>query len=263
MRRGTEGVGAGGFHVAVVLDGDGRWAREHGRDPVAGHQAGAEAVRRLVRAAPTREIDLLTLYAFPAEVWRRPRDEVAALLRLLERYLTAETPALREMGVALQVLGRRDRLPPSVRTAVEGTEAATAGGEAMTLRLAVDYSSRHALAQATRHVVRASLGARPLLPGAGCPDPSNGAGHRDPGVDPETLARALAAATHAPVADVDLLVRTGGERRLGDFLLWECAYAELVFSDVLWPDFDAAELDAALREYRSRDRRFGRVAAAT
>jgi undecaprenyl diphosphate synthase len=256
-------VGAGGFHVAVVLDGDGRWAREHGREPGAGHEAGAEAVRRLVRAAPAREIDLLTLYAFPAEVWRRPRHEVAALLGLLERYLTAETPTLREMGVALRVLGRRDRLPPTLRTAVEGTEAATAGGEAMTLRLAVDYSSRHALAQATRRVVRDSLASRPLLSGAGLPGPSNGAGRRDPGVDPGTLARALAAATHAPVADVDLLVRTGGERRLGDFLLWECAYAELVFSDVLWPDFDAAELDAALREYRSRDRRFGRVAAAT
>jgi undecaprenyl diphosphate synthase len=133
----------------------------------------------------------------------------------------------------------------------------------MTLRLAVDYSSRHALAQATRDVVRACLGARRAGPGAGLPDPSHGAGRHDPEVDPDALARALAGATHAPVADVDLLVRTGGERRLGDFLLWECAYAELVFSDVLWPAFGSAELDAALREYRSRDRRFGRVAAAT
>jgi len=197
------------LHVAIVMDGNGRWARRRGLPRVAGHRAGAEAVRRTVEAAPDSSITALTLYAFSADNWKRPPGEVAALMRLLARYLRTETPRLLENGVRLDVVGRRDRLPAPLVAAIGAAEQATARGTRLRLRLAVDYSARWAITSGA------------ILP------------------------------------DVDLLIRTGGEQRLSDFLLWECAYAELYFTETMWPAFGAAQLAAAVAEFRARERRFG------
>jgi len=204
------------FHVAVIMDGNGRWATRRGLPRVAGHRAGARAVRRAVEAAPGRGITDLTLYAFSADNWKRPPDEVSALMRLFARHLRTEANRLASHGVKLSVIGRRDRLPGPLLIAIEAAEAATAAGTRLHLRLAVDYSARDAIATGV------------LLPCAG------------------TL-----------LPDVDLLIRSGGERRLSDFLLWEAAYAELVFTDKNWPDFGVADLTAAVAEFHSRVRRFG------
>ena len=197
------------LHVAIVMDGNGRWAARRGLPRVAGHRAGAEAVRRAVEAAPQLGITALTLYAFSADNWKRPPAEVAALMRLLARYLRTETPRLVKNGVRLALIGRRDRLPAPLVAAIGAAEHATAQGARLQLRLAVDYSSRWA------------IGAGAILP------------------------------------DVDLLIRTGSEQRLSDFLLWECAYAELYFSEMMWPDFGAADLAAAVADFHARERRFG------
>jgi undecaprenyl diphosphate synthase len=202
------------LHVAIVMDGNGRWATRRGLPRVAGHRAGAEAVRRIVEAAPGLGVTALTLYAFSADNWKRPTGEVAALMRLFTRYLRAETPRLLENGVCLEIVGRRDRLPAALRTAIAAAERATAGGTRLRLRLAVDYSSRWAIAAGV------------ILP------------------------------------DVDLLIRTGGEQRLSDFLLWECAYAELYFTDTMWPDFAGADLARAVAEFHTRERRFGALTKA-
>jgi len=225
------------MHVAVIMDGNGRWAKQRGLSRLAGHREGAKAVRRVVRAAPALGIRTLTLYAFSADNWHRPSTEVQGLMRLFEAYLRREVARCRENGVRLNVIGRRDRLPERVVAAIVAAERATTGGSTLHLRIAVDYSAREALVGATR-----------LLPAGGASSA-------------QELARALGRAIHSdPLApDVDLLVRTSGEQRLSDFLLWECAYAELVFAQVLWPDFGRAELEAALTEYRTRERRFGRV----
>lgn len=195
------------------MDGNGRWGTRRGLPRAAGHRAGAEAVRRTVKAAPDLGIGALTLYAFSADNWTRPLSEVAVLMRLFARYLRTETPELAERGVRLAVIGRRDRLPGPLVAAIAAAERATAGGTVLDLRIAVDYSARTAIRGGA------------LLP------------------------------------DVDLLIRTGGEQRLSDFLLWECAYAELWFSDGLWPDFTAADLAAALQDFHARDRRFGGLPA--
>jgi len=240
------------FHVAIIMDGNGRWAQARGRPREWGHRAGANAVRTIVEACPDRGIDTLTLYAFSSDNWNRPPREVSALLGLFRRYLKSETPSLVEEGVRLRVIGRRDRLPPDLVRAFEAAEEATAEGDRLTLRLAVDYSSREMLTRAVRAAAAQATEATRDGPGAG------------EAVSPETLATALGRVMHGggPAADVDLLVRTGGEQRLSDFLLWECAYAELVFTPCMWPDFGVEELEAALQEFRRRDRRFGRVAAA-
>ena len=202
------------LHVAIVMDGNGRWAGRRGLPRVAGHRAGAEAVRRTVEAAPDLGIGALTLYAFSADNWKRPASEVAALMRLFARYLRTETPRLLKNGVRLEVVGRRDRLPAPLVAAIGTAERATARGTGLRLRLAVDYSARWA------------IGAGVVLP------------------------------------DVDLLIRTGGERRLSDFLLWESAYAELHFVETMWPDFGPAELAAAVAEFHARERRFGGLSEA-
>lgn len=228
-----------GLHVAVVMAGNGRWATLRGRPRPLGHRAGAATVRRVVEAAPGQGIGTLTLYAFSADNWGRPSREVSGLMRLFRAYLAAETTRCLETGVRLSVIGRRDRLPDALVRAVEGAEMATAHGRRLHLRLALDYSARDALLRA------AALAA---------------------GTEPtrEEFAALLGQATHAaePAPDVDLLVRTGGEQRLSDFLLWECAYAELLFVPTLWPDFGPAELAAAVAEFRGRDRRFGRLSGA-
>jgi undecaprenyl diphosphate synthase len=226
-----------GLHVAIIMDGNGRWATARGLPRSVGHRRGADAVRRTVEAAPRHGVSTLTLYAFSSDNWKRPRREVALLMRLFADHLTAEVPELVEKGVRLSMVGRRDRLPPLVRERMDVAEAATRHGTRLHLRLAVDYSARDMILQAA---ARIPLGVEPtrdafsrMLAGAG-----DGESH--PG-------------------DVDLLVRTGGERRLSDFLLWECAYAELYFSEQMWPEFDAGELESAVRWFRARDRRFGAV----
>lgn len=221
-------------HVAIVMDGNGRWAERRGMPRGAGHRAGADAVRRVVTAARQRGIDVLSLYAFSADNWRRPRAEVAALLALFDQFLASEAANCAAQGIALTILGRRDRLPEELRRSVERAERATAGGSAMRLRIAIDHSGRDAILAASR----AATGTAP---------------GRD------RFSDLVAAADHDrhPAVPVDLYIRTGGERRLSDFLLWEAAYAELLFLDVLWPDFTGDDLDAALQDFHSRERRFG------
>jgi undecaprenyl diphosphate synthase len=227
-------------HIGIVMDGNGRWAQRRGLPRSAGHLAGARAVRRLVDAAAHAGVRMLTLYAFSADNWHRPADEVRALMRLFRRYLAGETARCVATGVRLAVIGRRDRLDAALVRAIEGAESATRDGTRLTVRIALDYSSRDALAAAA---ARAPTGLA------------------DPRAD---LAARLGAAMHdvGPATDVDLLIRTGGEQRLSDFLLWECAYAELWFTPVMWPDADAALLDAAIAAYAARDRRFGGLTTA-
>jgi len=209
--RTTRRTGERPLHVAIVMDGNGRWAARRGRLRSTGHRAGAQVVRPIVEAAPDVGVGALTLFAFSSDNWKRPATEVSALMRLLARHLRIETPRLVKNGVRLEVVGRRDRLPAPLITAIVSAERATAAGTTLHLRLAIDYSARE------------SITAGRLLP------------------------------------DVDLLIRTGGEQRLSDFLLWECAYAELYFTDRMWPDFRPADLAAAVSEFHARERRFGTV----
>jgi len=219
--------GTGNLHVAIIMDGNGRWATSRGLPRVAGHKSGAEALRRTVENAPGLGIRTLTVYAFSSDNWRRPRTEVSALMKLFHLYLRRERDRCVENGVRVSVIGRRDRLPAMVLPEIEGVEAATKSGSKLHLRLAVDYSSREAIARAARQLK----------------------GH----VSREQLSAALGG------PEVDLLIRTGGEKRLSDFLLWEAAYAELFFTPVMWPDFQSSDLAAAVAEFHSRERRFGAV----
>jgi undecaprenyl diphosphate synthase len=223
------------FHVAIIMDGNGRWAQRRGRLRAVGHVAGTAAVRRAVETAPSLGITTLTLYAFSADNWRRPPGEVGHLMRLFRKHLDAECARMVDQGVRLSVIGRRDRIPAVLARKIEDVEARTRGGTALHVRIAVDYSARDAL-----------LTAAERLPRGGSPT------RRD-------FEEALSQAIHAPdgTRDVDLLIRTGGEQRLSDFLLWESAYAELLFIDVLWPDFSAMDLEAAVHAFTTRDRRFG------
>ncbi len=231
-----------GLHVAIIMDGNGRWATRRGLPRVAGHRAGVAAVRRVVERAPALGIRRLTLYAFSSDNWRRPAAEVESIFWLLRAYLRLETERLREHGARLEFIGRRDRLPSLLVREIAQAEDATAEGRRLHLRLAVDYSSRDAITRAVAGVTR---GLHSYLP---------------PSVD--LLGRELARALTAESGEVDLLIRTGGEKRLSDFLLWESAYAELLFTDRMWPDFDASDLDGALADFDRRERRFGGVPAA-
>ncbi len=234
-----------GLHVAIIMDGNGRWALSRGLVRTAGHRAGAEAVRRVVEAAPACGIGTLTLYAFSSDNWGRPPHEVALLMRLLGRYLSAETDELARRGVRLSVVGRRDRLTTQLRAAIETAEAKTAAGRSLKLRLAVDYSSREAILRAAE-VLNSERRSTSL-------------------VTREEFACLLGRALHdaAPARDVDLLIRTGGEQRVSDFLLWESAYAELYFTGRMWPDFTSDDLASAVAEFHGRERRFGCVTVAT
>jgi len=215
------------MHVAIIMDGNGRWANARGLPRVAGHRVGVEAVRRAVEAAPGLGIKILTLYAFSADNWRRPPREVSALMRLLGHYLTQETTRCISNGVRLETIGRRDRLPASVVRMIEEAERKTAAGTKLRLRLAIDYSARSAIQEAASQV--------------------RGGG-------PEEWSKLLG-------PDVDLLIRTSGEQRLSDFLLWESAYAEIVFTQRMWPEFGPDDLAGAVAEFHRRDRRFGAVAS--
>jgi undecaprenyl diphosphate synthase len=223
-----------GMHLAMIMDGNGRWATRRGLPRIAGHRAGVATVRRMVRAAPEHGIATLTLYAFSCDNWRRPAEEVEALLWLMRAYLRAAMRQFVESGIRLTIIGRRDRLPPALRDGIVRAEAATAAGRRLHLRIAIDYSSREAIAGI------AALCAADAPPRH------------------ELRRRIDAALTkRSGAGPVDLLIRTGGEKRLSDFLLWESAYAELWFTDTMWPDFDAAALAEALADFRRRDRRFG------
>jgi len=222
-----------GLRVAIIMDGNGRWATRRGLPRSAGHQAGIHAVRRVVEVAPDFGIAALTLFAFSSDNWQRPDEEVSALMSLLRRYLQAELRHLVESGVRLNVIGRRDRLPDGLSTAIAEAEAASAGGDRLNLRIAIDYSSRDAIASAAARLRADTASAR------------------------ATLDRLLAWPGCAGPTDVDLVIRSGGEKRLSDFLLWESAYAELYFVDTLWPDFGPDDLFAAIAQFQTRERRFG------
>ncbi len=228
------------MHVAIIMDGNGRWAGRRGLLRTAGHLEGARTVRQIVEAAATAGVGTLTLYAFSADNWGRPAREVSALLNLFRRYLLTETERCVAQQIRLNVIGRRDRLGAGLLRAIEHGERQTAQCSGMHLRMAVDYSARHSILQA-----------------------ATGADIEGDGADEfeQFRSRRNAVNHSAPAPDVDLLIRTGGDQRLSDFLLWECAYAELYFTDCLWPDFGAADLDRALEDFSRRERRYGKVAA--
>jgi undecaprenyl diphosphate synthase len=223
------------LHVGIIMDGNGRWATRRGLSRVRGHEAGVETIRRIVEAAPKQGIGTLTLYAFSTDNWRRPKAEVAALMTLLRFYLANEVQSLVKNGVRLSVIGRRDRLPDGIATAIARAEAATSRGEVLHLRIAVDYSSRDAILNAAARL-------------AGITAPSR-----------ELFSQLVTG--EAGLRDVDLIIRTSGEKRLSDFLLWEGAYAELHFTERMWPEFDAADLADALAAFHGRERRFGGLQA--
>jgi undecaprenyl diphosphate synthase len=225
------------FHVAINMDGNGRWALLRGQPREMGHVAGAAAVRRTVESAPSCGITTLTLYAFSSDNWRRPQREVDNLMCLFAKYLESECDHLAERGVRMNVIGRRDRIAADLRRRIEHVEERTSHGTALHIRIALDYSAREGLLAAAGHL-------------AGGMPPTR-----------EAFEQSLHAAIHAPggTRDVDLLIRTGGEQRLSDFLLWESAYAELYFTDVLWPDFTEADLASAVQAFALRDRRYGGV----
>jgi undecaprenyl diphosphate synthase len=223
-----------GLHVAIIMDGNGRWATRQHLPRAAGHREGAAAVRRVVEGAPALGVGTLTLFGFSSDNWQRPEREVQWLMRLFREYLRGEVSRCRDAGVRLSIIGRRDRFPPGVTEGIVAAERETAAGRRLHLRLAIDYSSRDTILRA------ASLGEQGVVPTR------------------EEFSRRMAVRPDDPPApDVDLLIRAGGEQRLSDFLLWECAYAELVFTPAMWPDFTAADLAAALHQFRGRQRRFG------
>jgi undecaprenyl diphosphate synthase len=221
-------------HVAVIMDGNGRWAEARGLPRVAGHREGSESVRAVTRTARRIGVEALTLYAFSAQNWARPREEVDALMHLLAEYLESQRAELVENGIRLGAIGDLDRLPGSVRERLASVRAETARCTGMVLTLALSYGGREEIAAAAREACRRGT------------------------VDEATLEASL---WTAGLPELDLLVRTSGERRISNFLLWQAAYAELHFSDALWPDFREAELLAAVADYQGRERRFGMTGA--
>jgi len=219
------------IHLAIIMDGNGRWATRRCLPRTAGHRAGATALRRIVEAVPDMGVSTLTVYAFSSDNWRRPAEEVDTLMKLFHDYVRHEGQRLAENDVRLSIIGRRDRLSSGLVRDIERVESQTAAGRRLHLRVAIDYSSRQAILEAAKAACFEPHGAEESWPGPLAPD-------------------------------VDLLIRTGGEKRLSDFLLWESAYAELWFSDTMWPEFAAAELSDAIAGFRRRDRRFGRVSNA-
>jgi undecaprenyl diphosphate synthase len=225
-------------HVAIIMDGNGRWAKARGLPRIAGHRRGGEAVRRTVEAAAELGITYLTLFGFSSENWKRPVGEVDDLMGLLRHYIRAEIAELQGRGVRLRVIGERRRLPADIVTLINNAERLTATNTALRLTIALSYGGRAEIAAAARAIAE-EVKAGTLAPEA---------------VDEAVFARHLLT---ADMPDPDLVIRTSGEQRISNFLLWQCAYAELYFSDRLWPDFAEADLDAALAEYARRQRRFG------
>jgi undecaprenyl diphosphate synthase len=232
------------LHAAIIMDGNGRWAERRGLPRFAGHRAGVRATRAVVEAAPELGISILTLFAFSSDNWKRPASEVNHLIWLLEGYLRADARRFIASGARLQVIGRRDRLPSRLRREIGRIERATEGGAKLLLRIAIDYSSRETIFRAALEAGAASPPGRARFVGL------------------ISWSQDCRASDDPPRAsEVDLLVRTGGERRLSDFMLWESAYAELIFTDRLWPDFGAGDLRMAVAEFHRRDRRFGAISS--
>ena len=229
--RTTPDGGHGPHHIAIVMDGNGRWATKRFLPRLAGHRQGVESLRRCVRACVARGVRVLTVFAFSSENWNRPADEVSGLMELMGKALVREVPQLTKDGVRLRFVGERSGLSAGMRGALEHAEAATAANARMTLNVCFNYGGRWDIAQAA-----AALAAR---------------------CEPITEASLHNAMGMAHVPDPDLLIRTGGEMRISNFLLWQVAYSELYFSDRLWPDFDEAALDEAIADYAARERRFG------
>lgn len=222
-----------GLHVAIISDGNGRWATSRGLPRSAGHRAGAETARRIIQAAPRLGIHTLTLFALSSANWKRPAAEVHGILRLLHEYLLVETSHCVQEGVRLSVIGRRDRIPATLRQAVVDSEAATAAGTRLHLRLAVDYSARESIFHAACKFYKVTE------------------------LSPDSFSNVLAEIHRGGSTEVDLMIRTGGEQRLSDFLLWECAFAEFVFLQKRWPDFTVGDLEGAVQEFESRQRTRG------
>ncbi|GAA5523825.1 Ditrans,polycis-undecaprenyl-diphosphate synthase ((2E,6E)-farnesyl-diphosphate specific) [Microbulbifer aestuariivivens] len=225
-------------HIAIIMDGNGRWAASRGLSPSAGHKAGVERIRDLLSACRERGVDVLTLFAFSSENWQRPPKEVELLMSLFHSYLGREARRMRDEGVRLRVIGRRDRFSPRLCRAIDDAEAVTADGEHGTLVIAADYGGQWDIAQAARQM------AAEVAAGSRTPD----------SITEESFGDYVSLAELPPV---DLLIRTSGEQRISNFILWQAAYSEFYFTDTLWPDFGTAELDAAIEAYQCRDRRFG------
>jgi undecaprenyl diphosphate synthase len=231
-------------HVAIIMDGNGRWATERGLPRSAGHRQGVEALRRTVRAAAEQGIGILTLYSFSSENWSRPASEVRFLLELLRRFIQTDVAELHQANVRIMVIGGRQGLDPSLRTMFEEAEVLTSGNTGLTVVIAFNYGSRQEIADAVNRILR-EVAEGTLGPEA---------------VTPELIGSRL---DTRGLPDPDLLIRTGGEQRLSNFLLWQCAYTEFVFLPVRWPDFDAAQLRLAIEAYQGRERRFGGLKAQT
>ncbi|HXN52034.1 MAG TPA: polyprenyl diphosphate synthase [Candidatus Acidoferrum sp.] len=221
------------LHVAIISDGNGRWATSRGLPRSAGHRAGAQTARRIIAAAPGLGIHTLTLFALSSANWKRPPAEVNTILRLLHEYLLTETSNCIAEGVRLNIIGRRDRMPATLRDTIADSEAATANGTRLQLRLAVDYSAREAIFHAACRFYKVTK------------------------LSPDSFGDVLSEVLRGGSTDVDLLIRTGGEQRLSDFLLWECAFAEFVFTPKRWPDFTATDLESAVQEFGHRERTRG------
>jgi len=227
-------------HIAVVMDGNGRWAQQRGLSRGDGHVEGAQAARKTVELSLRAKIPYLTLFAFSSENWNRPEEEVSLLMGLFSQQLRAELPGLLEQNIRLQVVGSRKRFPAELLDCIDQVETETAGGTALSLQIAADYGGRWDIVQAAQLLARQAV--------EGVIDPEL--------IDEDAMTSALAL---SPIPDPDLLIRTGGEYRVSNFLLWQLAYSELYFTDMCWPDFDADEFDRALSWYAQRSRRFGRV----
>ncbi len=228
-----------GTHVAIIMDGNGRWATQRGLPRVAGHRAGVAAVRRAVENAPGLGIRVLTLYAFSSDNWARPTEEVQSIFWIIRAFLRLECERLRQQDARLEVIGRRDRIPGPLLREIERTESATAKGRSLHLRIAIDYSGQMSIAAAVAFAAAQST--------------------REQSLSPDQIRAVITEALTANSGNVDLLIRTGGEQRISDFLLWESAYAELVFTPRMWPDFDESDLASALSDFKHRERRFGAI----
>lgn len=229
-------------HVAIIMDGNGRWAKARGLPRTAGHKKGVDAVRRVITAARELNVRYLTLFGFSSENWRRPADEVGELMRLLRFYLRSEIAELHRNGVRLRIIGDRERLAPDIVQLIEAGEERTAGNEGLTVMVALSYGGRQEIVDAARRLAADAA-----------------AGRLDPAAIDEA---AFVGRLYAPdVPDPDLVIRTSGEKRVSNFLLWQAAYAEFLFTDTLWPDFEKSDLEAAIDEYNRRERRFGATTA--
>jgi undecaprenyl diphosphate synthase len=230
-------------HLAIIMDGNGRWAEQRGMPRWKGHEMGVNAVRRIAEAACRREIPVLTLFAFSSENWKRPAKEIRILFGLLQQYLKVERSNLLNNGIRVSAFGRRDRLPESVLKAVAQIETATQNCRRLHLRIALDYGSRHEIVETARALAREAM---------------------DGKIQWDQITEdAFAGSISSSISDPDLIIRTAGEQRLSNFLLWQAAYAEFYFCEKCWPDFDESDLDEALADFHSRTRRFGALSRAT